>query len=409
MKTIRTSALILFMLMGIKSNLFSTDRIVREFGAGGAYSTITDAYNASVDGDRIIIKPKAGGADYGESITIAKSLQFLCENEGGRFEVTGTWAITAAALRTVNIIGIELTGSINSSGGVTGNLMETSIFNSVITGNLNFGYDNNKLIVAATTLTGFIYMRKGSLYGNTISTSTATYLIQVTAETSPMSNDTVSIIGNRLSNSLGASYVIYSSSNDHAHIIMNNFIQYSYMGIYVSSWLTGSYSHITNNTLQNVSSTASDYGIYLSSLPASTDVQILNNVLDMIGTTGTQAGIYGTGIIGTSNVSYNHFETGINTAIFGFVDDGSNVNPSTFTVTGTGEVTTGNPVNGGHPDSTHYDIDLTRNNCGAYGGSFTMNNFFPTTDLNARVYYIDIPRRVIIGGNMNVKAESFDK
>lgn len=42
----------------------AADLYVRDFGAGGAYSSISAAITAAVDGDRIIIQPKAGGIPY---------------------------------------------------------------------------------------------------------------------------------------------------------------------------------------------------------------------------------------------------------------------------------------------------------------------------------------------------------
>ena len=70
-------------LLFITTSLFATDRIVAEGGQGGAFASITEAINAAVSGDRILIYPKANGALYGENITITnKSIQLLSATEG---------------------------------------------------------------------------------------------------------------------------------------------------------------------------------------------------------------------------------------------------------------------------------------------------------------------------------------
>jgi hypothetical protein len=69
-----------------------------------------------------------------------------------------------------------------------------------------------------------------------------------------------------------------------------------------------------------------------------------------------------------------------------------------------------NCINGGTVDSAYADIDLTRNDAGCYGGSYTLDNFFPITANDwARVILVTAPRRVLVNGTINVKAIGFDK
>jgi hypothetical protein len=53
-------------------------------------------------------------------------------------------------------------------------------------------------------------------------------------------------------------------------------------------------------------------------------------------------------------------------------------------------------------------LDLTVNDVGAYGGSYSLSNFYPVTG-SARVYFVKAPRTVLQSGTLNVRANSFDR
>jgi hypothetical protein len=55
------------------------------------------------------------------------------------------------------------------------------------------------------------------------------------------------------------------------------------------------------------------------------------------------------------------------------------------------------------------NIDKTINTVGAYGGSYTLYNFFPLNKGAGRVWNINMPFSGITGNTINVKAISFDR
>ncbi|MFN7014250.1 MAG: hypothetical protein ACK4ON_08285, partial [Bacteroidia bacterium] len=65
-------------------------------------------------------------------------------------------------------------------------------------------------------------------------------------------------------------------------------------------------------------------------------------------------------------------------------------------------------INGGAPGISFYDLDLSVNDVGAYGGSYSLNNFHPITGA-ARVYFVKAPKSVLQSGTLNIKADSFDR
>src|SRR5689334_3359014 len=93
----------------------ATDRIVEEFGISPTYPNITSAVTAAVDGDRIVIKNRAGNIPWIEDITVDKNLQFLSFTNDDFFYVQGTYTINAATGRKVTIIGMR-----NTAGGIIG-------------------------------------------------------------------------------------------------------------------------------------------------------------------------------------------------------------------------------------------------------------------------------------------------
>jgi len=113
------------------------------------------------------------------------------------------------------------------------------------------------------------------------------------------------------------------------------------------------------------------------------------------------------------NVGYNVFDSNFDGAsyyITGVTDDGTNLTASSFTYdASTGKALSGTAINGGHIDSVYYDIDLTLNDVGTYGGSYTQQNYWPTSDVNTKIYMLDIPKRVIVGNAIRVQAEGYDK
>lgn len=98
---------------GATLSTFAVDRIVEEFGSAPTYPNIASAVAAAVDGDRILVKNRAGDIPWIENITVDKSLQFLSYADNGFFVVQGTYSIVPATGRQVTIIGMR-----NTAGGI---------------------------------------------------------------------------------------------------------------------------------------------------------------------------------------------------------------------------------------------------------------------------------------------------
>lgn len=420
MRQIRLFTL-LFALLPLISN--ATDIFVNEFGTGGAYSTISAAITAASANDRIIIKPRSGAAAYAENLVINKPLQLLSAtdstqwklqgsvtfgtmNSGEYYAIVGMWnqlgdvtATTgpAAAPRAkLYILGCSLTsGSIN----VTGSNIEFTLANT----NLDNGTLTAKFIRA---------------FGNTISaipSSNSSSIVTISSDVAA-TNDTCFFVGNTVINAnysgssvfIGAS-IIKWSNNSQFHCIMNNFIKgfnpYSNTttasALEVSSAKSGAGTNcIINNTIYMTPTSGYSIGYGINFVAAaSTNTQVFNNIA---------VGLCGTGVYRSNSnpasVSYNFTTAG---GFGGFVNDGTNGSisyPSVNATTGVSSVT-----DNGYPNPIFYDTDLTVNDAGCYGGSFTLANYQPIRTGSTRVYYVDAPRSVIQGGQINIKAEGYDR
>lgn len=405
--------ILLFTILAVKSSL-ATDLIVSAGGSGNSYATINAALAAAAPNDRIIVYPQAGGSAYSETpITITKSIQILSATEGAYYSVDAP-SITispASAGIKVTIIGMKLfTGSISSGiASPSGARSSINILNdSLAQGAINFNHDNYDLLVSSCHIESGVTCRFGKIIGNIIRSA-------VTINNDASANnvgDTIQIIGNKISyyNSTTASGLTWTNSSQFFSI-QNNYIYLTYpvvgtnYGINVSASkasIAGTNS-IVNNTIRKVSGGSMQYYMILST-NATSYTEVINNLC--FGDYYYQT-IYTIG--GTYSVHYNYC---IANAGYGFVNDGTNVLYTNTSLNSEGLNTnlSSNTIDGGSTDSAYADIDLTRNDVGCYGGSFTLNNFFPISSNDwARVILVTAPRRVLINGAIPVKAIGFDK
>ncbi len=404
------SALMMTLLFSTISE--ATDLVVAAGGAGGAYSSINAALVAAAPNDRIIVYPQAGGASYADTIIrITKSIQILSANEGAYYSVDAPVINIAPSTAGINvtIIGMKLlTGSIVSTiASPTGSRSTINLLNdSLSDGAITINHDNYNLTVASSHIQTGLTFRFGKALGN-ISRSPITINSDASVN-NPL--DTVLVIGNKVYGYSASNYSgIYWNSNAHFFSIQNNFITLTYplngygYGVYIAtSKNSNAGMNVINNNTIFKSSFSFVMGIY-SIGSANSFTEIVNNL-----TVGSASyAVYVAS--GNSSVHYNYFT---NAALYGFTNDGTNIaaTNTTLNIEGLNTNPSSNTINGGTPDSAYADINLTRNDVGCYGGSYTLDNFFPITSNDwARVILVTAPRRVLVNGTINVKALGFDK
>lgn len=374
----------------------AADLYVRENGAGGSFSTISAAIAQSSNGDRIIIRPKAAGLPYIESLTIDKSLSFVSETNFSKYLLQGSVTITAAAGRMITISNLNVTGTIGFSGATTGGRTTVNINNSNLDSALNAGVANTTINMSGCTTTT-VTINHGRLTGNRIGGLNVTG----TAIESNPTDYNLEILGNLF----GTDVVI--TERNYALKFNNNYMTNN-SRLYISGVKTNSSNEIRNNVI-NYSASLSALVITLGTGNTATFF-VLNNVI----TSSSTASNYGEIAVadGTSTVyaMYNASNSAFTTV--GPMVASNNLSALTLSFNnGTGTVSGTGLVNAGAADDDYADIDLTRNDIGNAGGSDSWSNYWPANVGNKpQVNYLLTPRRIYTGTTeMEAQGSGFSK
>lgn len=395
----------------------ATDRVVEEFGISPTYPNITAAVNAAVDGDRIVIMDRAGSIPWIEDITVNKSLQFLSYANNSFFTVQGLYTVVAAPGRSVTFIGMKNTdGDIVGSGSGTVRATRVRIIDCLlIEGHINLDIDVFDTDVMGNTVqNGYIAIGFGNVIGNDVNAGgLASDGISVTPSSSVFAGDTCWIAGNKVTGP-GTSFYngIYVYGIAQVYHIRNNFVRHGYMGLRIYAGNGSSVQNtVWNNTVDAYAGQFSVYGIILANTNTGSIWEVMNNVV--VNTWGGSSnGIYkDSGNSGQINVYFNHVAPGMNTAVsidFTFVSN--NTSTQTITLNPDGSLATApGAIDGANPANVFKDLDLTTGDAGAYGGSYTLENYHPLHTGAARIGHVVFPFNVRQGGNLRVKATSFDR
>jgi len=373
-------------VMFLGTSSFATDLVVQDGGPIGTYSSISSAVSASVDGDRILINNKLDGLPWTEDIIVNKSLSLLSAVDNQRFLVQGDYLIQHAPGREVNIVGMENANGhlyANANGNTSRtivNLNWCKFYNS----NIDFDYNYFTLNVASSVMGNgnTINLFHGNIIGNDFNDGK----VYLTDDNITSSNDTINIVGN-----INVEH-ININTNDYYFFVANNLVGNYTTGITISNSKVGaSINVIKNNTIEAVAT-----NIFINSSNLG-DLYIYNNLI--LDDPGADYGIRNYCTAANIVVSYNHIDSDFDyDELYGVVNDGTNVlSPSV------------NGVDGGSPGVLELDLDLTQNDAGVYGGSYTINNFHPIDGLSSKVYFLEMPRQIFVGGNNAVKGYSFDR
>ena len=394
----------------------ATDLVVQESGPTGTYSSISAAITAATNGDRIIINNRTGGLYWSEDININKSIQLLSNVDTVRFKYQGNVTITPAVGREITIIGMENNlGSITAaSASPAGTRTKVNIYNCLLnTGNIVFDYDYFNVNLVSNILNiGNITIRFGKIIGNHMGNTGSSYGIIVNTDATP-TNDTILIIGNKIYSP--ASYGLLLNSSSQFVLVSNNLFRVYIYGIYIPNIKGGQGVNSINNNSFYCIHTSYAYTPIRFNTSATTDckLDILNNVA--VAYTGSDYFISLSGGVfsGALNVSYNYTGSNLNGCnSTSLPNNGTNSYVNSYVGYSNGTTlqnSTGSPaINGAHPAKYYYDLDLTRGDAGCYGGSWTLNNFFPITG-SSRVYMINSARSAIVGSIINIKADGFDR
>ncbi len=383
----------------------AADLIVQENGPSGTYPTISQAITAAANGDRIIIYPKIGDNPYIEDLTINKTLEFASAQDAVRYKIQGNITLVPLNNRRITILGAHLTsGSILGTG--SGWRTDVNIMNCLLEGgNINLSNQFYSNIASNILNSGDITISHGRIIGNDLISDTES-LIAVSSSTS-INNDTVEIIANKCTR-------ISCISNNVFLNVYNNFIKKinadSNFNSFLYSFQDTSTTKVKfyNNTVltpRTTSGSIFNRNYYIS---CASNADIKNNIF--VRTANANNANPPSLFIVTPNSAKtnNYYYLTDNNVINGSLNSEILVNNPVSQ--STGELILPTPVqNGAEPSFEFYDLDLTIGDAGCYGGSYTLNNYFPITG-SSRVFAVDMPFGIINNGSpLQIKAEGFDR
>lgn len=396
--------------------LFATDRVVQHNGPAGTYGTISAAIAAANDGDNIVINNRQDGLPWQENISINKSLTLVSAVDNVRWWMEGDVTIALAAGRTVTIVGLRNTlasAYVLHSGSAPMNSTNLNILNSDIAGAILVNASN--FYLGSSKVGSQVQFTFGKIIGNEIRILTCN-------NSNNPTEDVNMIIGNKMGSwSASGSGFEHNSTSQYLFFSNNLVCGFSAANAaYIAALKSGTGSNriVNNNFISSSTGSSPTATFALSVAHTSGQLALENNIIcgnTASGTTGSNAVKISSAASPLTNCTYNLYYNNYSggTTLSSSLNNVSsslarydNVNTATGNlISGTLHINTGNMSN------AYLDLDLTRNDIGMYGGSYSMENFLPyiTGSESSRVNYVNTPRIVGQGGTINVQAIGFDK
>ena len=388
---------------------FASDIYVNSSGASGTYITLSGALQAANDGDRIIISTLINLI---EDVTISKSVTITSAASGSSFVLNGTMTIEAVANKEIRLIGAELDElSFNSGTATDATDCKVYLIDSQVSTNISTTVTGLSLNLMYCTDTDLEVSFK---YGSIIGSNIKSFFLQSGSGTAQ--NDTTKIIGNKFTNQCKI------ENQDHNFLVANNYFLYNYQQLYLSyvKVPNSGTSNIFNNTL--ISNSGSQYygnNLIFQSNRDYSNVNVFNNYFVHNGnsSSSTRNKHIGGSSLSTNNqpmVLYNVFVSNYGTdgGVYWNTNLSNTNHNQAVTFFGntynnsTGKVTAGKGINEGNNGIEFYDIDMTRNDVGTYGGPYSWDNFHNTATGKARVYNLEVPFELWMGQTPSLKADA---
>lgn len=379
----------LLSLLTIASSLCAsaTDLLVAIGGGGGVHPSISSALAAAVDGDRILVAPGV----YNESLIITKSLEIQSNSSSLRYWVNGNMFFSPASpnARTTTVISMVLSGNVTDNGisapaGSTLRMIDCRV-NSVFSIGANIRY----VLFSDSVMSGTTLCKADVVDCYLLSNSTTSPALSFSATTtaSPFNH----VVGNEIVSQPGAIAPLVQASALLPIRMENNIIR------------------LELNDALNVLPTAL--------LTATSPGTLLNNSIIRVGTTAWKLVDCQEDDPNYHLDVRNNFSSSVNAPTIATngapVTQGYNVFVANLTqvVIATGAPVPGSlAINAGDPDAAYTDLDLSRNDAGCYGGSFTRDNFDDPMPTTALVLFVNVPRRTTTGAfSIPITIDGFDR
>ena len=433
--------LALALAVGAINSGFAADLYVNNSGQSGTYTSIQTALNIASSGDRIFVSPFGV---YTEDLTISKSITIAPSVTGSNVVLNGSitfWPFTNDTINLIGINGIKCDLTTNTISATVNTKAVINITGCTFSLDINLSHDAIVVNTFYSTCRS-LYLK----YGRTVANNITTDLRYVDGPNTVLS-DTNFIVANLIGR-----YLDYQS-DDFYYRISNN--RCRRLKITKAVYNSNVYNFITNNWVnqndnnlglgirfdfQSVGDNFSNvivtgnviHSVHDDSDPSGETTQMFyfhgptNTVLSNSnspvifynkGLTSTvhfdrsppRYIVYKTSnVTGSANEAYNTYDIERNTSMNGYLgysgtnylfrhlwpSDKSKVSELEFFV----------DLNA--PTTEYYDLDLTRGDLGPWGGPYSWDNYWNTSNGNARIIDINLPSEIWPGQTVNLKAEA---
>ena len=403
--------IIVIFLSNFKS--FASDLYVNSSGASGTYTTLSSALTSASDGDRIIISTLMNLI---ENVTIDKSVTITSAASGSSFVLNGTMTIEANSGKEVRIIGGDISTLAFTNGtGTDASPCKFYLVDSDLSNNINAspsGLSINILYCNMPTIDA--KFKFGSIIGSFLRS------FALKSGTDTAQNDTTKIIANKFT------YTCEVKNEDHNYLIANNYFDYSSsFQLYISynKPANSGWNNIINNTFRR----SSGYSAYANNLYFTnsnfSNINLFNNYFyhnynnsstyynshigyNSLSTNNQPSLLYNVFVSPNSNNNGPYWNTALRNT-----NNNQSVTISGNTINTTdGRVTAGAGINDGNTGINYYDINMTRNDVGTYGGPYSWDNYHDATSTGkARVFNLDMPFEIWMGQTPTIKADAVHK
>ena len=388
---IKTTLLLAILIASMHGK--AADIYVNSSGQAGTYSTISEALVAANTNDKIYISPFA---TYDENISIDKSVTLASSEDSTDYYLNGNITIFTIGALDIRLIGGECNNILFTASSATeSNRCKVSIVGTAFGNSLTApkGVDLNLFYCDIPSQAVTFYF--GKIIANDISALT------IASAADSYYSDTTYIIANTI-----GSGSLSISNGEHNFFVANNYFQgtsVANMYVYTATVNGGGGNNIVNNTFTQTSYTSYGSNLKIVHNQNMTNTQVKNNTFQHGYNSSQSAYRRHIGSTSSSNtlststgpvVSFNYFHNA-NGGVYNYTVLPNNVLGGAI------------PQNEGDPSIQYYDIDLTRNDMGRFGGPYTWDNYHGnTTSGKGRVYLLDMPFELWSGQTPSIKADA---
>jgi hypothetical protein len=402
--------------------------VVKEYGVNATYSTIATALSAAANNDTIVVYDKPSGQQWTENLTIDKNITFLHPTQGTRFKVPGYITIVPKAGMDLYIIGWDLNN--NSIGVSTSGATATSSNRAKITVadcnninnlDLNIDWVDARIFYNQTNFYGQLTFRHGLAVANVLSNS-GIFVEQ--ESTTAAQSDSIIVIGNK------ARWCNITTKE--AGVVANNYFYGDYP---FNPWFnnpgqgntmllrnhnqsaTAIFSIVNNTIVNDGGDGTTRMAMVFNGFGNMSNVKIMNNLIyvDEDNGNGDSHGIWSnSGNSGQPFLSHNYINTR-NSGNYTNFNENNELNYKSNTAFAYGSIDTwgrassgnANLINKGNYLGEYYDIDLTRNDIGTYGGPYTIDNYLTSGTGKGKVLYVNIKHQLTnLNEILNIKGSA---